>query len=76
MAAFLVGVDISRKMVSKAAERGIYDRVITGDMTQTLTEFASDPVDLIISADVLVYYGRLDYLFQARHSLSSYRTSS
>lgn len=54
MAAFLVGVDISRKMVSKAAERGIYDRVITGDMTQTLTEFASDPVDLIISADVLV----------------------
>lgn len=53
--AYLAGVDISRKMVHKAAERNIYDHLITGDMTQTLAEFASDPFDLIISADVLVY---------------------
>ena len=37
MSEHLVGVDISRRMVQRAAERKIYDELSTGDMAEELT---------------------------------------
>jgi predicted TPR repeat methyltransferase len=62
----LVGVDISPRMVQKASQRHIYNQLITGDMVELIAQTAaSERFDLIVSADVLVYYGSLDFVFFA-----------
>ncbi len=59
----LSGVDISRRMVQRAAQRQLYDELTTGDMAEELMSHASSGAfDLVVSADVLVYYGHLEYI--------------
>jgi predicted TPR repeat methyltransferase len=63
----LIGVDVSLKMLEKAAEKKIYDRLEAFDILQDwkfLQKF-----DLIYSSDVFVYFGNLD---QVIRSASSY----
>lgn len=52
----LVGVDLSPRMLAKAAERGCYDALIEAEMTKFL-EQTPERFDLIFVADALVYLG-------------------
>lgn len=55
----LVGVDISPGMLAEAKKRAVYDELLESELT---TYMAGQPAafDVIISADTLVYIGRLD----------------
>ena len=55
----LTGVDLSPKMVAKADELGLYDKLIVGDLLQPLSS-AENCYDLVLAADVFVYLGKLD----------------
>ncbi len=63
-ASFLTGVDLSAKMVEEAEKKGCYDELIVGDVVEYLNHL-SEPVDLLLAADVLTYLGDLDPLFKA-----------
>ena len=57
----LVGVDLSQKMLEKAARRQLYDELVTADLVDYLSG-STDLFDLMISADVFIYFGALDAL--------------
>jgi predicted TPR repeat methyltransferase len=63
-AGHLVGVDLSPKMLEPAADRQVYDEVhvaeLTGYMRSRQHEF-----DIVVSADVLCYFGDLTGALQA-----------
>jgi predicted TPR repeat methyltransferase len=61
----LSGVDLSAAMIAKARERGIYDRLVTGDAAAMLGREPPGISDLIVAADALVYVGDLGPLFAA-----------
>jgi len=63
----LVGVDLSAAMIDKARERGVYDRLETGDILDVLRR---EPAawDLLVAADVLMYLGDLTPTFEAASS--------
>jgi predicted TPR repeat methyltransferase/uncharacterized coiled-coil protein SlyX len=64
LAGRLVGVDLSSRMLAKAAERGLYDELVQADIVAHLAA-SLDGADLIVAADVLVYIGELGPLFFA-----------
>lgn len=64
MARRQVGVDLSPKMLDKARERGVYDDLLLGDvMAPLIAEGAA--YDLIVSADVFIYLGDLQAVFES-----------
>ena len=68
-AARLVGVDLSTGMLDKARERGGYDALVAAELEGWLGTQAA-AFDLVVSADTLCYFGRLDgVLGAARRSL-------
>ena len=60
----LVGVDLSSRMLAKAAGRGLYDELVQADIVAHLAD-SLHSADLIVAADVLVYVGELGPLFFA-----------
>jgi len=58
----LVGVDLAELMIDKAKERGVYTDFIQADVCQAL-EKCRRKFDLMLSADVFVYIGRLEEVF-------------
>jgi predicted TPR repeat methyltransferase len=62
----LVGVDLSPGMLAKAHGRG-YDRLCAEELTAFLAGQA-EQYDVIVSADTLVYFGRLDAAFRGAAS--------
>ena len=58
-AAHLLGVDLSAAMVGKARSRGVYDELVVAELVGFL---AGRPAgaDVIVSADTLCYFGRLE----------------
>lgn len=58
----LTGVDLSPAMIEKANARGIYDRLITGDIAEAMSG-QEDKFDLILAGDLFVYVGDLDHVF-------------
>ncbi|MDY6951951.1 MAG: tetratricopeptide repeat protein [Thermodesulfobacteriota bacterium] len=62
----LTGVDVSSKMLEKAAEKKTYDRLKVFDILQDW-EF-SQKFDLIYSSDVFVYFGNLDPIVKSASS--------
>jgi predicted TPR repeat methyltransferase len=60
----LTGVDLSPKMLSQAAKRGIYGELICEDLTAYLRRSAGR-FDLIVAADVMIYLGELAPFFAA-----------
>ena len=58
------GVDLSSAMVGQARASGAYQRVVHGDLLAFLRE-STQPVDLVIAADVFIYVGALDAVFEA-----------
>jgi predicted TPR repeat methyltransferase len=62
MAARLDGIDLSPKMIEKAAALGIYDRLSIGDIEAALGAWDMC-YDLVVAADTMVYLGNLQALF-------------
>jgi len=62
IADYLVGIDISKKMLDQARRKEIYDTLLIGDLCEQLQQSA-DLFDLFIAADVMVYIGNLEPLF-------------
>jgi len=60
----LEGVDLSSNMVQKAEERGIYDQLDARDCVAHLRRQEPSSVDLLISADVVMYLYSLQRFFQ------------
>ncbi|MBV8652572.1 MAG: methyltransferase domain-containing protein [Alphaproteobacteria bacterium] len=58
----LVGVDLSVGMLRKARDTGLYDKLIQAEITKFLEE-CKPQFDVIVSSDVLVYFGRLEAVF-------------
>jgi predicted TPR repeat methyltransferase len=54
----LIGVGLVETMLAKARERGVYDELVAGELTQFLAARHA-AYDLILSADALVYFGDL-----------------
>ncbi len=60
----LVGVDLSPKMLTKAAGRKTYDDLVKYELTEFLNH-QSEAFDVIASADTLCYFGDLEPVLQA-----------
>lgn len=62
----LTGVDVSSKMLEKAAEKKIYNRLEVFDILQDWA--FPKKFDLIYSSDVFVYFGNLDTIIRSASS--------
>jgi predicted TPR repeat methyltransferase len=62
--ASMTGVDIAPRMLELARLKNVYDDLVEADGTAFLVE-SKQRYDLVIAADVFIYVGRLDELFQA-----------
>lgn len=62
----LVGVDLSPKMLERARSRGVYDELHEGELTAFMSSHPAS-FDVIASADVLIYFGKLDAPLRAAH---------
>ncbi len=58
----IAGVDLSSVMVEHARASGHYDSLLHGDVTEALQGEAAR-LDLVIAADVFIYVGRLEAVF-------------
>jgi len=56
----LVGVDLSPRMLEKARERNLYDRLESRDLLSLMKVEPASSYDIIASADVFIYVGKLD----------------
>jgi predicted TPR repeat methyltransferase len=61
---YLVGVDLSAKMLDQAYQRGVYDQLIQEDLLVPL-QSGTQAFDLVIAADVFIYLGDLSPIFAA-----------
>ena len=57
-ARWLVGVDLSQRMLAHAKDKNVYDARTTVELTEYLRD-NRESFDLIVSADTLVYFGDL-----------------
>ena len=60
----LVGVDLSPRMLAKAADRQIYDSLVEDEIVSYL-QSTTQRFDLVFAADVLVYLGDLEAFLAA-----------
>ncbi len=70
IADYLAGIDISEKMLEHARRKKIYNALLVGDVCEQLLQLP-DLFDLFIAADVMVYIGNLEQLFNAVTSKAS-----
>jgi predicted TPR repeat methyltransferase len=66
----LTGVDLSSKMLQKAAQKNIYTDLIEMDL-QDYLHTTSQKYDLVISADTFNYFGSLSFIFKHIQSVLS-----
>ncbi len=62
-AARLVGVDLSANMLAAATERGLYDALVQAELVAYLEAADLPTQDVVVSADTLCYFGRLEAVF-------------
>ena len=60
----LTGVDLSPKMLEQAGRKGVYDALACEELTTFLGR-SPDQFDLIVAADLMVYFGNLTPLLLA-----------
>jgi predicted TPR repeat methyltransferase len=60
----LVGVDLSSKMLAKAAARGCYQQLNFSELSRYL-QACTEQFDVVVAADVLCYFGSLTETFEA-----------
>lgn len=58
------GVDLSARMVAKTRSLGLYQEVVQDDLLHYL-ETSGPDYDLVVAADVFIYVGALDRVFEA-----------
>lgn len=63
--ASLTGVDLSPAMLDKARARDLYDTLVELSIVDWLEQSPTDAFDLVLAADVLIYFGDLAPLFAA-----------
>jgi predicted TPR repeat methyltransferase len=51
-------------MIAQARERNVYDELVKGELTAYLRELTAE-VDVVLSADTLVYFGPLEHVVAA-----------
>lgn len=59
----LTGVDVAPAMLEKATEKAVYDELKMSDVAAMLVD-GNSRYDLIVCADVLIYIGALEEVFQ------------
>jgi predicted TPR repeat methyltransferase len=60
----VTGVDLSPRMIEKSTARGVYQRLVCDDVQRMLNHEPAHSVDVILSADVFIYIGKLDGIAQ------------
>jgi len=60
----LIGVDLSSGMLEEASQRGVYDELVEGELTDYLRRHTGC-YDIIAAADTLNYFGALDVVLGA-----------
>ncbi|MFZ2949527.1 MAG: tetratricopeptide repeat protein [Desulfuromonadaceae bacterium] len=60
----ITGIDLSEKMLETAKTKGVYDHLIRGEIVAELGRINRN-FDLFVAADVFIYIGELDHLFEA-----------
>jgi predicted TPR repeat methyltransferase len=63
----LIGVDLSANMMAQASERLMYDELVKAELVAYLATVEM-PQDIVVSADTLCYFGRLDAAFAGVHA--------
>ena len=61
----ITGVDLSAQMLERAAARGVYARLVNGELGEEARAAAAGSYDAVLAADVFVYLGDLDAAFEA-----------
>lgn len=61
---YLVGLDLSEKMLAQARAHGVYDELHLAEVHTWLRGAAATRFDLVIAADVFIYIGALEDLFR------------
>jgi len=61
----LTGVDLSPRMIIEARGKGVYDRLETGGIADFLAREPARSANLVLAADVFVYFGDLAPVFAA-----------
>ena len=59
-----MGVDLSDAMLGKASRRGVYDELVSAELTAFLGDFI-EAFDVIVAADTLICFGDLAPVFEA-----------
>ncbi|HTM64644.1 MAG TPA: tetratricopeptide repeat protein [Gammaproteobacteria bacterium] len=57
----MIGVDLSDKMLEAAAQKNIYDELVSANIVNWLND-QKEKCDLVLAGDVLVYFGELEEL--------------
>jgi predicted TPR repeat methyltransferase len=60
-----VGVDLSQGMLTYAKEKQVYDELHRAELTEYLQQQQAGSVDVIVTADTLVYFGALEAVVTA-----------
>jgi predicted TPR repeat methyltransferase len=58
----IVGVDLSKEMLSRAESTSVYDQLIAEEILEYLNK-CNDKFDLVVSSDVFIYIGELSGIF-------------
>jgi predicted TPR repeat methyltransferase len=61
----ITGVDLSAEMLQRAAARGVYARLVKGELVEEMRSAAPGTLDAVLAADVFVYLGDLESVFEA-----------
>jgi predicted TPR repeat methyltransferase len=61
----LVGVDLSQGMLNYAQEKQVYHELVRAELTEYLQQQQAASVDVIVTADTLVYFGALEAMTSA-----------
>lgn len=69
MEAELVGVDLSGGMLQQARARGIYQDLLQSDLAPMMQSQADASFDIVTSADVFIYVGKIDEVVQETRRL-------
>ncbi len=60
----LIGVDLSSGMLQQARARGIYQDLVQSDLVPMMQSQADASFDIVTSADVFIYVGKIDEVVQ------------